>query len=168
MERSDPGGIRPTRLAAGIGAVVLVDAATKFVAVDQLALTHVPHPFLGEVLRWTLVYNPGAAFGLNLGSWSRPIFIALTFVALGLLWSLYRQTAPTARTRVLAIAAVTAGAVGNLVDRIRSPRGVVDFVDIGFGDWRWPTFNVADSAVTIGALALIVILWREESALQKK
>jgi signal peptidase II len=168
MERSDPGGVRPSRLLALIGTIVAVDAVTKFLAVYRLALTHVPNEVLGDVLRLTLVYNPGAAFGLHLGSWSRPLFIGLTFVALGLLWSLYRQSAPTARARVWAVATITAGALGTLVDRVRSSRGVVDFVDVGVGAWRWPTFNVADSAVSVGALALIVILWREESALRKK
>jgi signal peptidase II len=51
--------------------------------------------------------------------------------------------------------------VGNVVDRIRSAQGVVDFVDVGIGAARWPTFNVADSAITIGAIALAVSLWLE-------
>lgn len=162
MGRSDPGAIAPARLAAAIGAVVVVDAFTKLLAVDQLVPIHVPHPVLGEWLRLTLVYNRGAAFGLHLGPWSRPLFIGLSLVALGVLWGLYRSSAPTARARVWALASVTAGAIGNLIDRVRSPRGVVDFVDIGVGVWRWPTFNVADMAVTGGTLALAFVLWREE------
>ena len=54
------------------------------------------------------------------------------------------------------------GAVGNLIDRLRSPIGVVDFLDIGFGDWRWPTFNVADMAVSVGAFLLAWVLWGED------
>ena len=57
---------------------------------------------------------------------------------------------------------VCAGAVGNLIDRIRSPLGVVDFLDMGFGDLRWPTFNVADIAVSFGAILLAWSLWGEE------
>ena len=60
---------------------------------------------------------------------------------------------------MIALALVCGGAVGNLIDRIRSRIGVVDFIDIGFGDWRWPTFNVADMAVSIGAFLLAWALW---------
>jgi signal peptidase II len=56
---------------------------------------------------------------------------------------------------------VCGGAVGNVIDRIRSARGVVDFIDVGIGTYRWPTFNVADIAVTCGAIALAVVLWQE-------
>jgi signal peptidase II len=63
--------------------------------------------------------------------------------------------------RLLALALVCGGATGNLVDRIRSADGVVDFIDVGMRDWRWPTFNVADSAITVGAIALAIILWLE-------
>src|SRR5437879_13287316 len=66
---------------------------------------------------------------------------------------------PGDRFRLLALALVCAGAVGNVVDRIRSAQGVVDFVDVGIGSARWPTFNVADSAITVGAIALAVSLW---------
>jgi signal peptidase II len=59
---------------------------------------------------------------------------------------------------------VCGGAIGNLIDRIRSAQGVVDFIDIGIGDTRWPTFNVADMAVSIGAFLLAWVLWGEENA----
>jgi signal peptidase II len=52
--------------------------------------------------------------------------------------------------------------VGNLIDRIRSATGVVDFIDVGVGDLRWPTFNVADMAVSVGAFLLAWVLWGEE------
>jgi signal peptidase II len=163
MGRSDPGGLSPAGVLSIVGGIVLADAFTKFVAVDRLVPVHVPHPVLGDWLRWTLVYNPGAAFGLHLGPWSRWIFMVLTVVALGVLWSLYRSSAPEARLRVWALAGIAGGAVGNLVDRIRSPRGVVDFIDVGVGSWRWPTFNVADMAVSAGAITLAIILWREDA-----
>jgi signal peptidase II len=53
--------------------------------------------------------------------------------------------------------------MGNLIDRLRSPAGVVDFIDIGFGDSRWPTFNIADMAVSLGAFLLAWVLWGEDS-----
>jgi signal peptidase II len=168
MERSEPGGFGPAGVLGVVGGIVLVDAFTKFVAVDQLVPVHVPHPVLGDWLRWTLVYNPGAAFGFHLGPWSRWIFVVLTFVALGVLWQMYRSSAPDARLKVLALASIAGGAVGNLVDRLRSARGVVDFIDIGVGAWRWPTFNIADIAVSCGAITLGVILWREDVAAERR
>jgi signal peptidase II len=63
--------------------------------------------------------------------------------------------------RIVALAMVCAGALGNVIDRVRNPLGVVDFVDVGVGSLRWPTFNVADSAITVGAIALAVSLWLE-------
>ena len=144
--------------------VLAVDLVTKAIAVAMLAPQHVPHPLLGETVRLTLVYNPGAAFGLYLGEHSRIIFTVLTVAALAILWRLYRATAQRDWRRTLALALVCAGAVGNLADRLRSSRGVVDFIDIGVATWRWPTFNVADMAVTSGALLLALVLWREDRA----
>ncbi|MEE8477810.1 MAG: signal peptidase II, partial [Gemmatimonadales bacterium] len=65
--------------------------------------------------------------------------------------------------RQLALGLVTGGAAGKLIDRVRSPRGVVDFLDVGIGTMRWPTFNVADIAVSLGAIALAISLWREDA-----
>lgn len=146
--------------AAGI---VLSDAFTKMIAVDRLYPVHAPREVVGEWLRLTLVYNPGAAFGLHLGPQSRWIFTGLTLVALAVLASLWRQSRPGERWRVLALALVSGGAVGNLLDRLRSGRGVVDFIDVGIGDLRWPTFNVADIAVSTGACLLALVLWREDT-----
>jgi signal peptidase II len=75
-----------------------------------------------------------------------------------------QQTPPTQRVRLTALALVCGGAVGNLVDRIRSGRGVVDFIDVYIGPLHWPTFNVADMAVTCGAVALAAVLWQEGRA----
>ena len=144
--------------------VIVIDFVTKAIAVASLVPQHVPHPVLGEVVRLTLVYNPGAAFGLYLGEHSRIIFTVLTLAALGILWRLFRSTVRGDARRIVALALVCAGAVGNLIDRLRSARGVVDFIDIGATTWRWPTFNVADMAVTSGALLLAYVLWREDRA----
>lgn len=142
--------------------VVILDAATKLLAVAFLSHQRMQHPVLGDALRWTLVYNPGAAFGLHLGEQSRWIFTLLTIGALAILWRLYTHSRGGDRLRALSIALVAGGAVGNLIDRLRSPLGVVDFIDAGIGDARWPTFNVADVAVSIGALLLAYVLWMEE------
>jgi signal peptidase II len=69
--------------------------------------------------------------------------------------------------RVVSLALVCGGAIGNLIDRIRWNRGVVDFLDVGVGGTRWPTFNVADMAVSIGAFLLAIVLWAEDRAPQE-
>jgi signal peptidase II len=139
--------------------VVAVDFVTKRAAVAALA--HQPIPLAGDWLSFQLVYNPGAAFGLHVGDYSRWVFMALALVALVVLGSMVRQTAPEQRTRLVALGLICGGAVGNLVDRIRSPRGVVDFIDVWIGPFHWPTFNVADMAVSCGAALLALILWLE-------
>lgn len=153
---------RKSRLFIPIFAMVLLaDCGTKRLAVEHLE-PHVPHEVLGDVVRFTLGYNPGAAFGITVGDASRWIFTALGLVALAMLTWLYRTTRPGDRIRTLAFALVLGGAVGNLFDRLRSARGVVDFIDVGLGDARWWTFNVADAGITTGALLLAWSFWRAD------
>ena len=149
---------------AVLAAVIASDIVTKAIASTELMPRGVPRAVFGDVVRLTLVYNPGAAFGLHLGPYSRLIFAALTLGALVILYRLFRNTADSDVPRTLAIALVSAGAVGNLIDRVFRPLGVVDFIDIGIGDMRWPTFNVADMAVSTGAFMLAWVLWGEERA----
>ena len=143
--------------------VLVADVITKALAVEHLMPRYSARPVLGDWIQLRLVYNPGAAFGLYLGDFSRWIFMALTIGALVVLLQLYRATRDGHGARVLALALVCAGAVGNLIDRIRSAQGVVDFIDVGIGDLRWPTFNVADMAVSVGAFLLAWVLWGEDS-----
>jgi signal peptidase II len=148
--------------AAMVVGVVGADQLSKWVVERSLRL-YDPVPVAGDVFRLTFIYNRGAAFGIHVGEWSRVVFMALAVVASVALWMMYRNTPWRDRVRLLAIAGVTGGAIGNLIDRLRSSRGVVDFFDVGFGEWRWPVFNVADIFVTCGALVLAYSLWREES-----
>jgi len=142
--------------------VTAIDVVSKRFAVHWLPPQRVPHELVGDWLRFTLVYNPGAAFGLHVGQYSRWIFMVLTLVALIILARLYRGTRSGDLTRTVALALVCGGAVGNLIDRIRSGNGVIDFIDVGLGDSRWPTFNVADVAVSAGAFLLAWVLWEED------
>jgi signal peptidase II len=162
MASRDEGSGRPSVFWPVIITVVLSDIITKWIAVRDLYPRGVPREVFGEVVRLTLVYNRGAAFGLHLGQYSRWIFLVLTIAALVILAQLYRQTDARDIPRTLAIALVSSGAIGNLIDRVRGPQGVVDFIDIGIGDMRWPTFNVADMAVSTGAILLAYVLWGEE------
>ena len=143
-------------------AIIVSDVITKALAVRYLVPPHIPHRVIGSFVRFTLAFNPGAAFSMSLGDNSRYIFGAFAVIALYILWRLYRTSEPGDRTRVLALGLAWGGAAGNLIDRLKSTRGVVDFVDIGVGDVRFWTFNVADSAVTIGAITLAFVLWRED------
>ena len=146
-------------------AALIVDVVTKAIA-ERTLLRGIPHEVVGNTVMLKLVYNPGAAFGLNLGPQSRWIFAALTLAALVILARLYRGTQPGHSARVAALALVCAGAMGNLLDRVRSVFGVVDFIDIGIGVARGPTFIVADMAVSVGAALLAWVLWQEDRATQ--
>jgi signal peptidase II len=143
--------------------IVVADYVTKMIALNTLTL-FTPQQVAGDALRLTLVRNQGAAFGLYLGEYSRYIFMVLTVGALIILWRLYQSTRDGDLPRTLAIALVCAGAIGNLIDRIRYHEGVVDFIDVGFRDMRWPTFNVADMAVSTGAFLLAWVLWGDDRA----
>ena len=158
MQRSNSGLFWPVLVL-----VATVDFCTKALAVSRLIPQRLPHDVFGEWVRFTLVYNPGAAFGLHVGQYSRWIFMVLTIVALVILGRLYAATKGGDLVRTLSLALVCGGAVGNLIDRIRTKQGVVDFIDIGFGDSRWPTFNIADMAVSLGAFLLAWVLWGEDA-----
>jgi signal peptidase II len=165
-EAVERAGAAPMGIYVGLVAVIVgLDAVTKYIVQTTLVLYH-PVPVLGDFFRLTYIYNPGAAFGLHLGSYSRYIFLALTVVAVVVLFLWYRSTPADDRLRLVAIASVTGGAIGNLIDRVRSHRGVVDFLDVGLGALRWPVFNVADIAVTTGAILLAISLWKEEQRVE--
>jgi signal peptidase II len=145
-------------------ALLVGDCTTKELAVGHLVPPYLPHNVFGEVVRFTLAYNPGAAFSMSLGSASRWGFTVLALIALATLAVVYHSAANEDRVQAVAIALIAGGALGNLVDRIRSARGVVDFIDIGVGDRRFWTFNVADMGVTCGALLLAWVLWKRSAA----
>jgi signal peptidase II len=134
--------------------VYAADFITKRLAVAHLSPAYVPHPIVGDLIRLTLAYNKDAAMGLSLGGYSR-IGFAITAVAVTIILGLiYRQTPGESRWSGFALALITAGALGNLTDRLMSSMGVVDFIDVGIGSARFYTFNVADAGVTCGALLL--------------
>jgi signal peptidase II len=147
--------------------VVAFDFLTKAWAVDALAPRHIPHPVIGDVFRFTLAYNPGAAFGMHLGPASRWIFAALSVIIVAVLLRATADLTRVSRAASWGVPVVVGGAIGNLLDRIRLRDGVVDFIDIGVGDVRFWTFNIADTAVTLGAGLLVAALWAQDKALQE-
>lgn len=129
---------------------VALDQASKLIVRGSMTL-YQSEPVLGDFFRLTYIHNPGAAFGLNMGS---PfLHTAFSVLALGVLIYLYRSLAAAERLARLALCLVLGGAVGNIIDRLYLGE-VVDFFDFGLGDLRWPIFNVADSCVTVGVLLL--------------
>lgn len=140
--------------------LLLADCGSKRMAEESLVL-HSPREVVGDVVRFTLAYNPGAAFGIDVGPASRAVFITLTLVALIALLFMYRSTPPDQRVQLAALGLITGGAVGNLIDRLRGAGAVVDFIDVGVGATRWWTFNVADAGITAGAILLALTLWTE-------
>lgn len=143
--------------------VALADVATKRWAEAVLQL-HLPEEVVGHWLRWTLTYNPGAAMNLSVGDASRAVFSGIAIVMIAYLYYLYRQARSDEWATPLALGLIAAGAFGNLLDRLRHTKGVVDFIDVGTASWRFWTFNVADMGVTVGAVLLAILMWREERA----
>lgn len=145
-----------TQLLLIAAVVVAADLVTKRLALAYLPPTGIPLGVVGDYLRFTLAFNRGAAFGMHVGGWSRAVFslFAVGMVAV-LLVAAGRLTGPVQRP-LGAMGLVAGGAIGNLVDRLRWDRGVVDFIDVGVGATRFWTFNLADSAITLGA---ILLLW---------
>jgi signal peptidase II len=150
-------------LGSVLGGVLLLDFGTKLIVQRSLHLYQQVN-VVGDYVRLTYIHNPGAAFGITLGppGASRYIFLFLSLIALAALAGMYWVTPAKDKVRLASIALICGGAIGNLLDRIRSSAGVVDFLDVGVGDLRWPVFNVADIAVTTGAIFLALSLWREE------
>jgi signal peptidase II len=110
------------------------------------------------LLNFTHVRNTGVAFGLfaSHGDTLRTLALSgLGVLALGIVLAYFWQTPATNRLLLTALALVLGGAVGNLMDRVASG-GVTDFIDFYFGSYHWHTFNVADSAITVG---LILMAW---------
>ena len=132
--------------------VVALDQATKALAHRNLAPDGVIH-VIGSFVRLHYVQNAGAAFSFFRGS--RAFFIAVTLASIALLVYLILSRRYGFRGRRLALGLVLGGAVGNLIDRIWLSR-VIDFVDIGVGRYRWPTFNVADVGISVGVAYLAI------------
>ncbi len=141
--------------------VLVLDRITKQWAESSLGGRRME--LLDGLVPLTLVHNKGAAFGIHVGSDPRLFFIPITILALILLGGLLVQAERRDYLRVLALSLVISGALGNLYDRITNDLGVVDFIGpINLGFMHWPIFNVADMAITTGAVLLALSFWMEE------
>lgn len=146
-----------------VAVILVLDLWTKSWALQALAGGE-SRSILGGLVPLNLAFNTGAAFGIGIGDDSRWLFVPLTLFAVLFLGWLIAKAERGDHLRVVSSALVLGGALGNLWDRVRWDRGVVDFlgpVDLGF--MLWPIFNVADMAITTGALLLAISLWREDA-----
>ncbi len=150
----EQGSLRWLWLALAVG---VADQGSKLLA-EQLLVVHVPVVVLPS-FNLFLTYNTGAAFSFlrDAGGWQRWLFAALS-VGVGVFIVIWLRRIPgQQKWLACALALVLGGAVGNLIDRLfRSGGGVVDFIDIYYGTWHWPAFNAADSAISVGAVMLLV------------
>ena len=146
------------RLYIIIGLIVLIDQISKIIIKESMYLGQ-SIAVAGNFIRLTYVENPGIAFGIQVGN---PfIFTILSLLAsIGIIvYMIYHRNGDKILKYGLAI--ILGGALGNLIDRIFVQR-VVDFVDIGIGNTRWPVFNVADSAVVVGMFVLLYAMIKIE------
>ena len=135
--------------------VVALDLWTKALASEHLAL-HQPVPvFPGFNL--TLMHNEGAAFSFlhSAGGWQRWFFAAIAIVVSTVIVVWLTRLKSGQRWLALALAMILGGALGNLWDRLTLGY-VVDFIQVYYGRWSWPAFNLADSAITLGAVILVL------------
>jgi len=137
------------------GAVMALDQLTKYLIIRKFFL-HEAVTVIPGFFSLTYVRNPGAAFGILAGAsgaWRTIFFIAVSLAALSVIITLVRKTAD--RLPLIALALIGGGAVGNLMDRVRFGE-VVDFIDWYYRSHHWPTFNIADSAITVGVALLAI------------
>lgn len=138
------------------GFVIVSDQLSKLYIVDNLIYRQ--RIEIMSLLDITRLHNTGAAFSLfaNMGGWQRWFFVVLGLsVGLLILFWLLRLRVPQQRMLVAGLALILGGAIGNVIDRLIYGH-VVDFIHVHYGTLYWPAFNVADSAITIGAILLII------------
>lgn len=135
--------------------VVALDQLTKQLANSLLSYEQPLHVL--PSLNLTLVYNTGAAFSFlsNASGWQRWFFIALGLLAVVVMVVWLSRLSVRDRLGGVAVSLILGGALGNVIDRIWHGR-VIDFIDVYYGQWHWPAFNVADSAITVGVVLLII------------
>ena len=151
------GPVRYLLLALLAGAIVAIDQATKLSIVQSMRLNE-SIPIVPNLFSLTYIRNPGAAFGLLAGSSDafRMVFFGVTSLfALALLGTILFRLPKKDWMGQLSIAGILGGAIGNLIDRLRYGE-VIDFLDVYVESYHWPAFNVADSAISVGVVFLII------------
>ena len=148
-------------------AILATDQVTKALLVGWLPL-HARYDVIDGLLTINHVQNYGAAFGLfaNVsGDLLRWILVVVSIAAVGLIWAYAREGWHEPKI-VVAFGMILGGALGNLVDRLRLGY-VVDFIDVHWGSYHWPSFNAADAAITVGAVILFLAMARQSTRAQE-
>jgi signal peptidase II len=142
--------------------LIALDQWTKLVAVEHLVYSE-PVTFIAGFWNWTLAHNTGAAFSVlaTAGGWQHVFFIGLATIISIVLAVWLARTPRGAWRSALPFALVIAGALGNVVDRLRFGY-VVDFIDWHVGQHHWPIFNIADSCIVVGAAILVLSSFAKE------
>ena len=160
MEKNIKDNLLPLILAV---VVIILDQITKVLVCRFIPVNTIGAQFLGDFLRIIHVRNPGVAFSFG-ARWSdsmrRLAFSVIPIIVLAIVFGVYFRNNDFTKLQRWAISGVVGGGFGNIIDRIFRPDGVVDFIDVKFyglfGLERWPTFNVADSAVVVCGILLVV------------
>lgn len=141
-------------------AIIIADQISKTVMVNWLDLYETV-PVL-PFFNLTLAHNSGAAFSFlaGAGGWQRWFFVVLAAVISVVLIIWMRRLAPTAKLEAISLALIIGGAIGNVIDRLVYGY-VIDFLDVYAGSYHWPAFNIADSAICVGAVLLIIDSFRK-------
>lgn len=141
--------------------VFLLDQGSKWLAEHYLAPYQPIAVFPG--FNWLLAYNRGAAFSLfaSADGWQHYFFSALAVLVSVALIIWMRRMTPREKLSGAGASLIIGGAIGNLFDRMLWGH-VIDFIDWYVGTYHWPTFNIADSAITVGCVLLIIDAWRAE------
>ena len=136
------------------GVVIMLDQLSKWVVLKNIGFGETI--YVAPFWNWVLAFNPGAAFSFlaDQPGWQRWLFSALALAVSGWLAIMLRQH-PQQKLLSLALSLVMGGALGNVIDRIRFG-AVVDFIQWHAAGYYWPAFNIADSAITIGAILLVI------------
>jgi len=135
--------------------IIALDQLTKAIVLRTLE-PYVPHTVIPGFFNWTLAFNTGAAFSFlaDQEGWQRWLFTALAIAVSAVLARWLARTPRSDWRTALPLALVIGGALGNLIDRIRAGH-VTDFIQVYYRDWVFPSFNVADSAISVGAVLLV-------------
>jgi len=138
---------------------VVTDQASKLAVDSYFGLYHSQNIF-GNYLRLTYVRNQGAAFGISFGGPKVMLTVSVLVIILLLYMFIKGSLRPSGTAGKAAVIMVIAGAIGNIIDRIRMGE-VIDFLDMGIGGKRWPVYNLADVYVTIGMIILLYVYMTE-------
>ncbi len=143
--------------------VIVLDQVSKYMATEMLEMFQ-PVAVM-PMFNLTLMYNPGAAFSFlsEAGGWQRWFFTIVALVISGVIFTWIRRLDVGQHLQAAALSLVLGGALGNLIDRLLLGH-VVDFIQIYYDRWYWPAFNIADSAITLGVVLLILDTLRNKTA----